>query len=296
MSCFGSAATSSLVCTASDLIEFRATRLVERREAGGLTGRTREQVKRAAAMSRGLPARFAELLWRDGNRRRTSAAGVASGVLPESPNNHRYTASKPKPPHVEQRPTWPAPGELAALRRRSEAAIELLKKGRHEPGLRQLRQAIGGPLSSWRLGSRPRRSFSLGVCAARARRDTRRAGRARRSQGRRRADAQRSRAHRRRGPQRPRVDRPGATGRSGKRHRDGARRCPSDRRWTRAAFPHRWRSAVACSGRDSMRRTVGAGAARRTQRRTTSHSRDDGGCRPSRGGDEGCLGRDVAGA
>jgi DNA-binding NtrC family response regulator/tetratricopeptide (TPR) repeat protein len=46
-------------------------------------------------------------------------------------------------PSVECR-TWPAPGELAALRRRSEAAIELLKKGRHEPGLRQLRQAIGG--------------------------------------------------------------------------------------------------------------------------------------------------------
>jgi DNA-binding NtrC family response regulator len=39
---------------------------------------------------------------------------------------------------------WPAPGELAALRRRMDGAVRQLKQGRHEPGLRQLRQAIGG--------------------------------------------------------------------------------------------------------------------------------------------------------
>ena len=40
--------------------------------------------------------------------------------------------------------TWPAPGELAALRRRRDAAVVHLAQGRHAPGLRQLRQAIGG--------------------------------------------------------------------------------------------------------------------------------------------------------
>jgi tetratricopeptide (TPR) repeat protein len=40
--------------------------------------------------------------------------------------------------------TWPAPGELAALRRRVEAARSQLECGRHAPGIRHLRQAIGG--------------------------------------------------------------------------------------------------------------------------------------------------------
>ena len=40
--------------------------------------------------------------------------------------------------------TWPAPGELTALRRRMDGAIRQLGKGRHAPGIRQLRQAIGG--------------------------------------------------------------------------------------------------------------------------------------------------------
>ena len=40
--------------------------------------------------------------------------------------------------------TWPAPGELATLRRRVEAARVQLAAGRHAPGIRHLRQAIGG--------------------------------------------------------------------------------------------------------------------------------------------------------
>jgi len=41
-------------------------------------------------------------------------------------------------------PGWLAPGELAALLRRAEQAIALLTAGRHAPGLRLLRQAVGG--------------------------------------------------------------------------------------------------------------------------------------------------------
>jgi len=110
----------------------------------GLDGRTLNQIKRAAARARGLPARFTELLWRDRVGRvdsvRRSRTGVLSRVA-EQPSV--YGVEEAERPRVERR-TWPAPGELAALRHRSEAAVELLKKGRHEPGLRQLRQAIGG--------------------------------------------------------------------------------------------------------------------------------------------------------
>ena len=112
----------------------------------GLNGPMLDQVRRAAAMSRGLPARFARLLWRDGSNRRGNAwpnrSRVASRVAEQ--------VSVYGPPASADRVTgdtsrmWPAPGELAALRHRSEAALELLRKGRHEPGLRLLRQAIGG--------------------------------------------------------------------------------------------------------------------------------------------------------
>ena len=39
---------------------------------------------------------------------------------------------------------WPAPGELASLRRKRDGALTLLAQGRHAPGVRLLRQAIGG--------------------------------------------------------------------------------------------------------------------------------------------------------
>ena len=39
---------------------------------------------------------------------------------------------------------WPAPGELAALRRKMERAREDLARVRQAPGMRQLRQAVGG--------------------------------------------------------------------------------------------------------------------------------------------------------
>jgi len=40
--------------------------------------------------------------------------------------------------------TWPAPGELASLRRRMDGALTHIASGRHAPGVRALRQAIGG--------------------------------------------------------------------------------------------------------------------------------------------------------
>jgi DNA-binding NtrC family response regulator/tetratricopeptide (TPR) repeat protein len=117
----------------------------------GLNGRILERVKHAAAMSRGLPARFAELLWRDVNRRGNACPGriqvisrVAEQLSVYGPGKNVENVENVKDVEDVHRHTWPAPGELAALRRRSDAAVEQLRKGRHEPGLRLLRQAIGG--------------------------------------------------------------------------------------------------------------------------------------------------------
>jgi DNA-binding NtrC family response regulator len=113
-----------------------ASALVGAVRPSALNPRLLDQVKRAAAMSRGLPARFAELLWRDDDGRRGSRcpnrARIVSRVA-EQPAEYGV-------PHT----AWPVPGELAALRHRSRAAVEQLEKGRHAPGLRLLRQAIGG--------------------------------------------------------------------------------------------------------------------------------------------------------
>ena len=64
-------------------------------------------------------------------------------------NNHRCTGNDgvavavPPGRTGESRHEWPAAGEVAALRRRAAAAAALVKRGRHAPGIRQLRQVIG---------------------------------------------------------------------------------------------------------------------------------------------------------
>ena len=114
-------------------------------------GRTLARIRRAAEESRGLPGRFVRLLWPtlsgDAHARRSSADRLSR--VAEQPA--AYGTGDPEDPTADIGPataaigaTWPAPGELAALRRRMEGAVRQLAKGRHEPGIRQLRQAIGG--------------------------------------------------------------------------------------------------------------------------------------------------------
>ena len=105
-------------------------------------------VRRAARRAHGLPSRFFRLLW-------------PSSAVGEAPAN---SSPRRRLSRVAERPVaygaedtkddlllapapvcaWPAPGELAALRRRRDAAVVQLTHGKHAPGLRQLRQAIGG--------------------------------------------------------------------------------------------------------------------------------------------------------
>jgi DNA-binding NtrC family response regulator/tetratricopeptide (TPR) repeat protein len=65
---------------------------------------------------------------------------------PVEASTGRRVAGAPCAPSVEPRPglVWPAPGDLAALRHRMDAAIKDLQRGRHERGTRLLRQSIGG--------------------------------------------------------------------------------------------------------------------------------------------------------
>ena len=103
------------------------------------------RVRRAADESQGLPGRFVRLLWpaaavggrgqRSARMRRVAERQPAYGVAESVKDLGAPAAAAGR---------WPAPGELTALRRRMDGAIRQLGKGRHEPGIRQLRQAIGG--------------------------------------------------------------------------------------------------------------------------------------------------------
>ncbi|HVH28719.1 MAG TPA: sigma-54 dependent transcriptional regulator [Vicinamibacterales bacterium] len=138
-------------------------------------------VVRLAAVARGLPGRFARLLWpglakpssEGGDRRRQFVWRVAERepAYGEETGEACATvfASEPSVSCV-----WPVPGELVSLRRRAEAASELLRDGRHAPGVRQLRQVIGALI---RRGDRPHAASSMLVLAGalQMRGDTRRA-------------------------------------------------------------------------------------------------------------------------
>ena len=104
--------------------------------------------RRAAERAQGLPGRFVRLLWpqsqaahgayRSGRRRGLSRVAERPAIYGrEDPTDALLVAPVGAC-------TWPAPGELTALRRRRDAAVVHLTHGRHAPGLRQLRQAIGG--------------------------------------------------------------------------------------------------------------------------------------------------------
>jgi len=115
--------------------------------------RTIARIRRAAEESHGWPGRFARALWpRAGEERRAMARvsdrhcrvaerpiayGTADAVETAEPGDAALPAGSGTA-------TWPAPGELATLRRRMDGAMRQLQLGRHEAGLRQLRQAIGG--------------------------------------------------------------------------------------------------------------------------------------------------------
>ena len=123
--------------------------LVSAIQPAPLSARLEQIVRRAAERSDGLPGRFARLLWPDW---RDAAAAPRSTRRPRLLRVAEQTAvyggsGEALDELLDAAPIpceWPAPGELAALRRRMERAKTDLAQGRHVPGVRQLRQVVGG--------------------------------------------------------------------------------------------------------------------------------------------------------
>jgi DNA-binding NtrC family response regulator/tetratricopeptide (TPR) repeat protein len=106
-------------------------------------------VLRAAERAHGLPGRFVRALWRgqadDAGRGRTDPRRASMSMVAEQPavyGQEDETCPSGAPAAVAS--AWPAPGELAALRRRLDIGLTQLAGGRHASGIRELRQAVGG--------------------------------------------------------------------------------------------------------------------------------------------------------
>jgi DNA-binding NtrC family response regulator len=102
-------------------------------------------VRQAAVRANGVPGIFIELLHgrrteRKGGTRPAARVAEHTPVYGDDSTNVIHTRAATSPAGT----TWPAPGEVATLRRCMAAALAHLQAGRHAPGDRALRQAIGG--------------------------------------------------------------------------------------------------------------------------------------------------------
>jgi DNA-binding NtrC family response regulator len=131
----------------------RCAVVLNRLAPGALVGAVRPalladapMVRRAAVRAQGVPGMFVELLHgkqvsRKGPMRSASRAAEHTPSYGSESSTH---GTRPRPASPPVLTTWPAPGELASLRRSMAAALAQLRAGRHAPGDRALRQAVGG--------------------------------------------------------------------------------------------------------------------------------------------------------
>src|SRR4029079_9057588 len=103
-------------------------------------------VRRAAERSQGLPGRFAHLLPARSAPPVAVRRGAGRHLIPRvaelSPVYGGEARADVPAPAVPA--NWPSPGALAILRRKAGVAGAQLPAGRHAPGIRHLREAIGG--------------------------------------------------------------------------------------------------------------------------------------------------------
>jgi DNA-binding NtrC family response regulator len=102
-------------------------------------------VRRAAVRANGVPGTFVELLHGRRVERNTPSPSV-SRAAEHTPAYGGDGPSNAMSAHATgsiMRTVWPAPGELVGLRRSMAAALEHLRVGRHAPGDRALRRAVG---------------------------------------------------------------------------------------------------------------------------------------------------------
>jgi len=150
-----------LLLAGDDEVRGVDTVAVERIDSDALTAALRPDVERldvqairavrhAARDARGLPGRFVQALWPGPTIDRDAARQSATGSSRAAERASVYGWHNASSGDLEATDAaavasaWPAPGELATLRRRVEAACVQLAAGRHAPGIRHLRQAIGG--------------------------------------------------------------------------------------------------------------------------------------------------------
>jgi len=107
-------------------------------------GEEAARVRVLAQQSLGLPGAFVARLWRLPLSRPRRTRVALSRVAEQNAAYGDAGVDLTSVADAAQPVRWAAPGELVALRRRVEAAHALLASGRHAPGLRLLRQAIGG--------------------------------------------------------------------------------------------------------------------------------------------------------
>lgn len=112
-------------------------------QPGCVDSATRNRIEKAAERANGIPGRFVQLLWGGSREALWARTNVMRTRAAEHPAVY---GEEPMPPEVTAAGSvsWAAASELATLRRRMQEAISLLERGRHEPGGRALRQAIGG--------------------------------------------------------------------------------------------------------------------------------------------------------
>jgi DNA-binding NtrC family response regulator/tetratricopeptide (TPR) repeat protein len=110
-----------------------------------MTVEIEERVRRAAEQSRGWPGRFVHHLWSPaGDVMASRPAHVALSRVAEESAVYGGDERVEPPVVPSETAAWPAPGELASLRRRMTEAIADFGRGRDARGVRHLRQAIGG--------------------------------------------------------------------------------------------------------------------------------------------------------
>ena len=114
----------------------------------------RRRVAHAARRARGLPGRFSALLWGDtspaeyvfGEKRSGPGDGRSSGasLAIAAERRRTYGDETPEDSTPVETGSWPAPGELSALRRKMDRGVAELAAGRHAPGERALRSVTAG--------------------------------------------------------------------------------------------------------------------------------------------------------
>ena len=98
------------------------------------------RIRRLAADAGGWPGRFAQLLWRG-----PALSSTVTGTIRAAEQAAIYGGDETQPVGATgRRRSLPVATELVALARRVETGVQLIADGRHAPGERVLRQAIGG--------------------------------------------------------------------------------------------------------------------------------------------------------